>query len=313
MIPTLAPALALACALMASGPLLAAVTVTDDSGQKVTLAAPARRIISMSPHVTELLFAAGGGERIVGAMNFSDYPPAAKAIPLVGSSSQIDMEKVVALKPDLMIVWQSGNTARQLEQLRQLGIPMFYSEPATLEQVADSLLRLGRLLGTDATAQAAATRYRARIAALGARYGARPPVRVFYQIWDKPLYTLNGSQIASDAIRLCGGVNIFGKLAVKAPAVSIEAVLQENPEVILAGGPHDPPEGGASLWAPYKGLLAVQRGNLFPSGGEILTRAGPRMADGAAALCEKLELARQRRGQGSVNAGDAAIPDGKPK
>jgi iron complex transport system substrate-binding protein len=298
---------------LSGAPLHAAVTVTDDSARLVTLAAPARRIISMSPHVTELLFAAGGGARVVGAMNFSDYPPEAKAIPLVGSSSQIDMEKVVSLKPDLIIVWQSGNTARQLEQLRQLGIPLFYSEPVTLDQVADSLVRLGRLLGTEVTAQAAASRYRARIAALGARYGARPPVRVFYQIWDKPLYTLNGSQIASDAIRLCGGVNIFATLPVKAPAVSVEAVLQENPEVILAGGPHDPADGGAALWKPYKGLLAVQRGNLFPSDGEVLTRAGPRVADGAAALCEKLALARQRRGQGGVNGGEGSVPDGKPK
>ena len=295
-----------ALAVLAAGAAPAAVSVIDDSGQRVTLAAPARRIISMSPHVTELLFAAGGGARVVGAMNFSDYPEAARSIPLVGSSSQIDMEKVLALKPDLMIVWQSGNTARQLEQLRQLGIPMFYSEPVKFEQVADSLTRLGQLMGTEAVAGPAAAQFRSRIAALGARYSQRPPVRVFYQIWDKPLYTLNGSQIVSDAIRLCGGVNIFAQLAVKAPQVGVEAVLQENPEAIFAGDAHDAPDGGAVMWKPYKSLLAVQRGNLFPAGGDILTRAGPRVADGAAALCEKLELVRQRRGQGGVNPADGS-------
>lgn len=273
----------------------AAITVLDDSGARVTVAKPAQRVISMSPHVTELLFAAGGGARIVGAMNFSDYPEAAKKIPLVGSNSQLDMERVIALKPDLLIVWQSGNTARQLEQLRQLGVPMFYSEPAKLDQVADSLVRFGQLLGTEAVAQKAAAGFRARIADLGSRYGSRPPVRVFYQIWDKPLYTLNGKQIVSDAIRLCGGENIFGKLHVKAPEVSVEAVIQADPEVIFGGEQHDPADAGLNIWKPYKGMQAVKRGNLFNLGGELLTRAGPRMADGAADMCQKLELARQRR------------------
>ncbi|HEX8609808.1 MAG TPA: cobalamin-binding protein [Telluria sp.] len=273
----------------------APVTVTDDAGRRVVLPAPARRIVSMAPHVTELLFAAGGGARIVGAMSYSDYPPAARTIPLVGDSSQIDIERVLALKPDLLVVWQSGNTARQLEQLRQLGIPMFYSEPARISQVADSLLRFGQLLGTDAQARAAAASFQADIAALGARYARRPTVKVFYQVWDKPLYTLNGQHVASDAIRLCGGENIFAALTVKAPSVGIEAVLQADPEAIVGSVPHDASEAGLALWAPYKTLLAVRNGNLFTLDGELLTRPGPRLVQGAAILCEKLELARQRR------------------
>lgn len=286
---------AILIALALAAPARAAITVTDDSGNRVTLDKPARRIVSMAPHVTELLFAAGGGERIVGAMNFSDYPEAAKRIPLIGNNSQIDMERMVALRPDLLVVWQSGNTARQLEQLRQLGIPMFFSEPRKLDEVATSLTRLGQLLGTTPAAQAAADAFRARIAALGARYSQRPPVRVFFQIWDKPLYTLNGNHIVSDAIRLCGGENIFARLAVKAPSVSIEAVLQENPEAIFGGDQYDPADAGLNIWKPYKTMQAVQRGNLFTIGGEMLTRSGPRMAEGTASLCEKIDLARQRR------------------
>ena len=273
----------------------AAITVVDDAGRRVTLARPAQRIISMSPHVTELLFAAGGGARIVGAMNFSDYPEAAKKIPLIGDNAQIDIERVVALKPDLLVAWQSGNTARQLEQLAKLGVPIFYSEPKKLDQVADSLLRFGQLLATESTAQAAAAEFRAKIAALSARYGGRPPVRVFYQIWDKPLYTLSGQHIVSDAIRACGGVNIFAGLQVVAPSVSTEAVLEANPEAIFGGEQHDPADAGLNIWKPYRSLLAVQRGNLFTLGGELLTRAGPRMTLGVADLCDKLELARQRR------------------
>ena len=286
----LGAALALASASTAAAP----VTVIDDSGARVTLRQPATRVISLAPHVTELLFAAGGGARVVGAINFSDYPEAAKKLPVVGSSSELDMERVLALKPDLLVVWQSGNTARQLEQLRQLGIPIFFSEPTRLEHVATSLIRFGQLLGTEPAATQAAKDFRAKVVLLEARYVKRAPVRVFYQIWDKPLYTLNNTQIASDAMRLCGGVNIFGQLQVKAPAVSTEAVLEQDPEAIIGSVRDDSPEAGLHVWRPYKGLLAVRRGNLF-SPPESLTRAGPRMVAGVADLCEKLELARQRR------------------
>lgn len=289
-------ALALAPVLLALAdvPAAAAITVRDDAGNSVTLAKPAQRVISMAPHITELLFAAGGGERVVGAMNYSDYPEAAKRIQLVGSNQQIDMERLLSLKPDLLVVWKSGNTARQLEQLKSLGIPVFYSEPQKLDEVATSLTRLGQLLGTEATARAAAQDYRQKIAALAASHAQRPPVRVFYQVWEKPIYTLNGDHIISEAMRLCGGQNIFAGLKVIAPSVSTEAVLQENPEAIFGGERHDS-ESGINIWKQYKGMLAVQRGNLFMIDSALLTRAGPRIADGAAAICDKLELTRRRR------------------
>ncbi|RJG15166.1 cobalamin-binding protein [Massilia cavernae] len=289
--------LLLAAALMLSSQAVLArtPTVIDDAGNRITLDKPAQRIISMSPHVTELLFAAGGGKRIVGAMNFSDYPEEAKRIPLVGNDSQIDMERVVALKPDLLIVWQSGNTARQLEQLRSLGIPVFYSEPRTLDGVATSLTRFGDLLGTAPEAARAAAAFRDRVKLLAVRYANRPMVRVFYQVWDRPLYTLNGSHIVSDAIRLCGGENIFASQAVKAPAVSIEAVLQLNPEAVIGDAQQGPDDAGITIWKPYRNMTAVARGNLFTLRGELLTRAGPRITDGVAQLCERLETARKRR------------------
>ncbi|WP_426193721.1 cobalamin-binding protein [Massilia sp. DWR3-1-1] len=280
---------------LTAAPAGAAVSVVDDAGHRVTLAAPARRVIAMAPHITELLFAAGGGAQVVGAINYSDYPPAASQVPLVGSDERIDLERLIALKPDLLVVWQSGNTARQLAQLQQLGIALFFSEPRTLEQVATSVERLGALLGTTAQAAPAAARYRASIAALKAQYGARPPVRVFYQVWDQPLYTLSDRHIIGDAIRLCGGVNVFGGLKVVAPSVGIEAVLQENPEAIFGSEAHDAADLGIGMWQPYRRLLAVERGNLFRLDGVLLTRPGPRLALGAAQLCQKIELARQRR------------------
>jgi iron complex transport system substrate-binding protein len=272
----------------------AAITVQDDAGNRVTLLKPAQRVISTAPHITELLFAAGGGERVVGAMNYSDYPEAAKRLPVIGSNAQIDMERLLALRPDLLVVWQTGNTERQLAQLKSLGIPIFYSEPKKLDDVATSLTRLGQLLGTDAVAQAAARDYRQKISKLSASYAQRPPVRVFYQIWEKPLFTLNGEHIVTDALRACGGRNIFAGLKVTAPSVSTEAVLQENPEAIIGGEQHDG-QAGIGIWKSYAGLQAVQRGNLFMLDSELLVRATPRIADGIAVLCEKLEEARRRR------------------
>ena len=288
-------ALLLVLLLFSSCAARAAITVVDDAGRRVTLARPAQRVISMAPHVTELLFAAGGGARIVGAMNYSDYPQAARSIPLIGSNSQIDLERVIAMKPDLLIVWQSGNTARQIAQLQSLGIPVFHSEPRKLDEVATSLLRFGQLLGTEQTAQAAAAQYRAKLAALQTRYGKRPPVTVFYQAWDSPLYTLNGEQIASDAITLCGGTNIFAGLKTIAPQVSVEAVVQADPEAIVGGKLYTPQDRGLSIWQPYRGMTAVRRNNLFTLDEELLTRPGPRMLEGAAILCQRLEEARARR------------------
>jgi iron complex transport system substrate-binding protein len=282
--------LALACLPLAAH----AVTVKDDAGNSVTLAKPAQRIISMAPHITELLFAAGGGDRVAGVMNYSDYPEAAKRLPLVGSDAQIDMERVLALRPDLLVVWKTGNTARQLEQLKSLGIPIFYSDPHKLDQVASSLTRLGQLMGTEALAQSAAQDYRQKIARLSSTYARRPTVRVFYQIWEKPVFTLNGDHIASDAMRVCGGQNVFAALKVPAPTVSTEAVLQANPEAIVGGEKHDA-ESGINIWKQYKGMAAVRRGNLFMLDSELLVRATPRIADGVAVLCEKLETARRRR------------------
>jgi iron complex transport system substrate-binding protein len=273
----------------------AAITVLDDDGKPVTLPKPAQRIVAMAPHVTELLFAAGGGAKIVGAVSYSDYPEAAKRIPNIGSNRQIDMERVIAMKPDLIVVWMHGSSERQVDELRALGIPMFHSEPRKLDDIAASLQKMGKLMGTEAVAEPAAAALRKELGALRAKYASRPPVRMFYQVWDKPLYTLNGAHIVSDAIRVCNGVNIFAPLKVTAPIVSVEAVLQEDPEAIFSTGEGSQNDGGVDLWKPFTNMTAVKRNNLFRIDGNLLNRAGPRMIAGTAALCEKLELARQHR------------------
>ncbi len=187
--------------------------MTDDTGAVVTLPAAAQRVISVAPHVTELLYAAGGGSKIVGAVSYSDYPPEAKQLPRVGDNKSLDLERIVALKPDLIVVWRHGNAQRQLDRLRELHIPLFFSEPHRPDDIAVSLTKLGQLLGTSSTADAAAAAYRRDIANLRAQYAKRPAVSVFYQVWDQPLMTLNGEHMVSDVIALCGGRNVFAATA----------------------------------------------------------------------------------------------------
>jgi len=297
------PACLLVCAALAACayalPAQAAITVTDDTGATVTLAAPAQRVISLAPHVTELIYAAGGGAKLVGAVSYSDYPPQAKQIPRVGDNKALDLERIVASKPDLIVVWRHGNAQSQLERLRELHIPLFFSEPHRLDDVATTLTRLGTLLDTASTADAAASAYRQDIARLRARYASRPPVSVFYQVWDQPLMTLNGTHMVSDVITLCGGRNVFAQLEPLVPTVSTEAVLAANPEAIVtasAGATKpDVPLPQLDKWRAWPSLTAVARNNLFAVDGDLIDRPAPRLAQGAAQLCDDLEIARSRR------------------
>jgi len=271
----------------------AAVSVKDDDGNTVTVQKPAQRVVSLAPHVTELLFAAGGGSHVVGVVAYSDFPEAAKQLPQVGSNRELDIERIIALKPDLFVVWRHGSSERQIDMIRKLGVPVFHSEPRKLDDIPVSLRKLGQLMGTGNVANPAADKLQGQLADLRARYANRPPVRSFYQVWDKPLYTLNGAHIVSDALRLCGGENIFARLPITAPVVSVEGVLQENPEAIFATAEKN--YGGVGMWKPYATLTAVRNDNLFTIDGNLLNRSGPRMIAGAAMLCEKLELARSHR------------------
>jgi iron complex transport system substrate-binding protein len=275
------------------------VTARDDAGNTVTLPAPAQRVISLAPHATELVYAAGGGAKLVGTVTYSDYPPAAQAVPRVGDNKALDLERIAALKPDLIVVWRHGNAERQTDALRALHIPLFFSEPKHLDDVATSLRQLGTLLGTAPVADAAAASFSRDIAALRARYAARAPVTMFFQVWDRPLTTLNGAHLFNDVIALCGGRNVFAALKPLAPSVTDEAVLAANPEAIVttsAGATRsDAPLPSLARWRAWPALMAVARNNLFAIDGDLLTRPSPRIAQGAAALCEDLDAARARR------------------
>jgi iron complex transport system substrate-binding protein len=271
----------------------AAVSAVDDAGHRVTLPRPATRIVSLAPHATELLFAVGAGARIVGVTEFSDYPEAATRIPSVGNGQSLDLERILALKPDLVVGWNTGLAAPQLSRLESLGLQVFRSEPRDYEAIASSMEALGNLAATGADGKAAADAFRGRLQQLQARYRDRPRISVFYQIWRAPLMTLNGSHLVSSALRLCGADNVFAGLPRLVPTVSEEAVIKADPEAIIAsrGEQQDVLAG----WKRFGGMRAVRSGNLLTIDGGLLNRAGPRVLEGTEKLCATLDAARARR------------------
>jgi len=282
----------LAAALAAWLPAaLAAVQAVDDAGTTVTLAAPALRIVSLAPHATELLYAAGAGERVVGVLATSDWPPEVAGKPRVGDSRALDLERILALAPDLVVTWPFAAPA-QVGPLVARGVPVFIANPATIDGIALDLERLGTLAGTLPTAAARAAELRARLARLQSRYAGARTVRVFYEIWNAPLYTIGGDHLISQALRVCGGENVFAALTLPAPGVSIEAVLAAKPEAILAGADGAVRPAWLDEWKRWPTLPAVARGNLYTVDANLLHRAGPRFVDGVEALCATLAEAR---------------------
>ncbi len=300
MIRPLCHALALALTFAATAASATGIRITDDAGLEVHLPAPARRIVSLAPHITELLFAAGAGDRVVGVVAYSDFPPAAKALPQVGGYTNVDMEAIAALKPDLVVAWKSGNRNAHLDRLAALGVPVYINEPRNLDDVARSLEVLGQLADSTPEASTAARNFRTRLGALRTRYASLAPVRTFYQVWDRPLMTINGKHLIGDVIRLCGGDNVFAELEQLAPTVSVEAVLAANPEAVVASGMGDARPDWLDQWQRWPALTAAARNNLFFIPPALIQRHTPRILEGAGQLCEHLDSARKRRPQGAL-------------
>ena len=288
-------ALLLFAALLSGAPARA-VQVTDDAGHVLTLARPAQRIVSLAPHLTELLFAAGAGAPVVGVGAYSDYPPAAKSIPRVGDSAMLDLERIVALKPDLLVVWRDGNAPQQLQRLATLGIPVYASQLGQLADIAATLRRLGELAGTAPAAEAHARSFEQALQDLRERYAGRRELRVFYQIWHRPLLTINGRHLISESLRLCGARNVFADLIPLTPTVSEEAVLAQDPDAIVTGSLDPRGPDNLDLWRNLKTLRATRQNALLTANPDTLHRSSDRIVDGVRELCEKLESVRVRTG-----------------
>jgi iron complex transport system substrate-binding protein len=271
-----------------------AVAVKDDYGNTVDLPHAAKRIVSLSPHLTELLYAAGAGATVVGAVEYSDYPAAARRVPRVGSDFGIDLEHVLALRPDLVVAWPNAGSVKAVDRIASLGLPVFRSEPRELDDIPRTLERLGALSGEDATAARAANRFRARLDELRKRYQGRPNVRVFYQVWDRPIITVNGQHLISKVMRLCGGENVFAHLPVIAPEINREAVLQADPEVIVASGADTDRPSWLDAWKALP-LRAAARGQLYGIPRDLIQRPTPRVLEGAERMCRILDAVRAAR------------------
>jgi len=281
--------------VMFTAPLLAKaapVSVIDSVGNRITLNAPAKRIVSLAPHTTELLFSAGAGDRLVATVDYSDFPAAAKNLPRIGGYSKFDLEAVLARRPDLIVGWKSGNSAAALEKLQRLGIPVFLSEPQHLDAIADEIDALAVLAGTTPLASPVTKAWRKRLDDLRRRYRNASAVSVFYEVWNQPLMTVNGRHLISEAITLCGGRNVFAQLPSLAPQVSVEAVLAADPQVIIASGMGEEHPEWLDDWRRWPGLHAVKGNHLYFIPPDLLQRNTLRLLDGTERMCEAIERAR---------------------
>ena len=275
------------------------IQVTDDTGQLFSLDLPAKRIVSLAPNITELLFSAGAGEFVIGIDSYSDYPLQVKKIKKVGSQAGFDLELIVSLKPDLIVAWGSGNSMQTIQKLKSLGLKVFITELGSVDDVATVIQKLGKLSGRNEIASVSAKKFRFDLKNLQRKYLGRSKVRVFYQIWHQPVMTINDKHIISDVIRLCGGVNVFSELMTLAPRVGLEAVLEKNPQVIIASGMAEERPDWIEGWRKWSELDAVMNNNLYFVPPDIIQRHTPRLLMGAKILCEHLDTARNKVGDTS--------------
>jgi iron complex transport system substrate-binding protein len=278
--------------LVGASPAAAAEAFTDDAGQRVVVEAPARRIVTLAPHLAELAFAAGAGERVVGVSSYTDWPEPARGLPVIASNGQVDLERLVLAQPDLVLAWTSGVPRQQVAAIERLGIRVVSVEIRRLEDVGVWLRRIGLLAGTSADASRAATAYDRDLAALAAAHRGRASVSTFYEIWHDPLMTLSGAHLVSQMLTLCGGRNVYADAPVLAPVVSLEALIAARPVAVLVAAPAEQADRWMRAWRSDARLVAVGARHVERVDPALANRMGPRVLEGVKAVCAALERAR---------------------
>lgn len=289
---TLVSSVSIGGALSSSG--AASRVVTDDTGRRVSVPAPPLRIASLAPNITAMLFAAGAGGELVATTEYSSEPPAAMRIARIGDANAIDLERLVALHPDVIVAWPGGENPAETELIGRLGIPIYRERVAALPDLPASVRRLGVLAGTQSAADREAEELDAQIAALTRRYADSKPVTVLLQVWSRPVYTIGGPHLLTNALRTCGARNVFADLRQLGPAVSTEAVIARDPEVIVAVAPRAQSASWLAQWQRFPKLRAVASGNLINFPDQRLTRLGPGTLEATAELCRAIDAARSR-------------------
>ncbi len=275
-----------------TGTALAEIRVVDDFGRDVVLAEPARRILSLAPHITENLFSAGAGDRVVGVVDHSDFPPAANDLPSVGSYVHFNIEGALALAPDLVVAWRNNSNGEMLDHLERHGITVYFSEPRTFVGVVENIRELALLAGTEDAVDPRLDQALGKIAEARDRFVGRPVLDVFYQIWSEPLMTLNGEHFISRILEVCGARNLFADLSIIAPRVSMEAVIEANPDVIIAGL-RDGVRPDMSFWRKWTMVKAVKRDRFVFVDSDVMHRHTLRMLLGIPGFCSQVDAARR--------------------
>ncbi len=276
--------------------IYAQVRAIDDLGNAITLDKPATRIISLAPSITELLYATGAGNQLIGVVSYSDYPEAAKQLPIVGSYKSPDYERIIASDPDLIVAWPEGNGINHIEKLKSLGFTVYANESRNFSDVSRALRNLGILTGHPQQGEEVAINFEKQLATLQQQYQHRPPIEVFYQIWNEPMLSINGEHIISKVIEMCGGKNIFAHIDNLVPRLNIEAVLQANPEVIVASGMGNKRPTWLSEWQRWEQMRAVNNQHVYYLNADLINRPTPRLQQAVQQMCELLEQVRQKRG-----------------
>jgi len=264
--------------------------VIDDSGREIRVTAAPLRIVSLAPGATEMLFAAGAGGQVIATVEYSDEPAAARRVPRIGDVAAVDMERLVALRPDVVVLWAAGGNPAQREKILSLHIPIYEQQVMRLADIPPAVRRLGALAGTAAVADRAAQQLQARLATLTATYGAPTGRRpsVLLQVWNRPIYTVGGRHLMSDALQLCGTRNVFEDLPEAGPVVDTEAVIARDPDIIVAAAPAGEGAAWVADWKRLKSLAAVRNGRVVDFEDQALSRLGPSVIDATEALCRTL-------------------------
>jgi iron complex transport system substrate-binding protein len=273
-----------------SWPALLATAFIISAGSAQAASPKAPRLLSLAPNLTELAYAAGAGSLLVGTVEFSDYPEAARKLPRVGDAWRVDVERVLELRPDIVLVWPTGTPDTVISRLRQLRLRVVEVPTQKLADVPRALRQLGQLAGTTPVAEQAAFAFERDVAAQRARYAQRPVLSVFIQIDDEPIYTVNGRHVISEIVTLCGGRNVFADLPQLAPPIGAEAVLAADPQVIVSTD--DTITDPLAEWVRWPRMQAVQARTIYALSSDLVARASPRLAQGVGVTCEALERAR---------------------
>lgn len=271
------------------------IHIKGADGVELTLATPAQRVVALAPDLSELMYDVGAGDALKGVVDYSDYPAAAKQLPHVGDAFHVDMEKLLALKPDLVLVWEGGTPQPLIEKLRALKLPVLAIGTHELPDIASNLETLGLVTGHANGGQLAAQDFRTRLGALRHGYADQATLRVFYEISAQPLFTVGGGQSISRLMEVCGGRNIFADLTALAPTVSLEAVLARDPQVIATGNGEGDEQQRFKDWQRWPDLTAAKQRNFIVLNDDWISRSTPRLLDAGKQLCEALQKIRDRQ------------------